>query len=162
MKTFKDKTVVITGAGSGIGRALALNFADRGANLALSDINEAGLLETKVLAESKGATVYSYIFDVAVNAEFLKFAQQVENDIGAADVVINNAGITHRNASIEKLSIEEFEKVMAINFWGMVYGSKAFLPQLKKDTATALVNVSSVFGIFGVFWHIFSVFFLNI
>lgn len=153
MKNFKNKTVVITGAGSGIGRALALNFAKRGANLALSDINEFNLSETAEHAKKEGIKIFTKVFDVSKNEQFLQFAEDVKQNLGAADVMINNAGVALGKLNIEETTIEQFEWLMGINFWGMVYGSKAFLPQLKKEETTALVNVSSMFGLVGIMYQ---------
>jgi short-subunit dehydrogenase len=149
MNNFKNKTVVITGAGSGIGKALALNFAKRGANLAIADINEVNLNETVDEAKKSGIKVFSKVLDVSKNEQVLKFAEEVKQNLGNADIMINNAGVALGKMSVEETSIENFEWIMSINFWGMVYGTKAFLPQLKKQETTVLVNVSSLFGLIG-------------
>ncbi len=149
MKNFKGKTVVITGAGSGIGRALAINFSKRGANLAIADINEGNLNDTVEEIKKNGITIFSKVFDVSKNEQVLKFAEDVKQHLGNADVVINNAGVALGKMTFEETSMEELEWIMSINFWGMVYGTKAFLPQLKKQETTALVNVSSLFGLVG-------------
>jgi len=149
MKNFKDKVVVITGAGSGIGRALALNFSKKGAKLAIADVNEVNLNETADVIKKEGTTVFYKVLDVSKNEQVLKFAEDVKQNLGAADVVINNAGVALGKMTVEETSIEDMEWIMGINFWGMVYGTKAFLPQLKKQETTALVNVSSLFGLIG-------------
>lgn len=149
MKDFKNKIVVITGAGSGIGQALAYNFAKKGGILAIADINESNLQATASEVEKLGAKVFSQKLDVSKNEEFLKFAEDVKNTLGNADIMINNAGVALGKMTVEETSIEDFEWIMGVNFWGMVYGSKAFLPQLRKDSTTALVNLSSLFGLVG-------------
>jgi short-subunit dehydrogenase len=150
MKNFNGKTVVITGAASGIGRSLALAFADRGANLVLSDINEEELNETKELALKYSVDVFTKKVDVSKNEEMLALADFVKNTLGNADVMVNNAGVALGKMTIEETSIEEFEWLMGINFWGMVYGTKAFLPQLRAQKQAALVNISSLFGLIGI------------
>lgn len=148
MKSFKKKVVVITGAGSGIGRALAQNFAKKGAYLAISDKNEKGLAETAELC--KTTQVYTEIFDVSKKEEFRKFAKNVVKEYGRADVIINNAGVALGKSTLLDLEYEEFEWLMGINFWGVVYGTKEFLPILLKQPEAAIVNISSLFGLMGV------------
>lgn len=150
MRTFQNKTAVITGAGSGIGRALALAFAKEGAQLALNDWNEKGLQETLQLVQALGARAKSWAFDVADRARVFAFAEDVAREFGAADILINNAGIALRAENCDVITIEEMEKVIAVNQWGVVYGTKAFLPQLLSRPESALVNISSLFGIIGM------------
>lgn len=150
MKDFKNKTVVITGAGSGIGRALSYELADRGANVAIADIDEANLQETAAEIKKRGVKMFAKVFDVAKYDQFQQFAEDVKQNLGPADLVINNAGVALGKLNAEETSIELFEWLMGINFWGMVYGSKVFLPQLHKNETTALVNVSSMFGLVGI------------
>ena len=144
MKNLKDKVVVITGAASGIGKALAQQFAKLGSHLALNDFNEEGLLETvKELQSITSGKVFSASFDVSKVENFEKFARQIFEEFGCVDIVINNAGVALGRVSIEDVSYKDFEWVMNINFWGMVYGTKTFLPLLKKQPEAALVNISS-------------------
>lgn len=150
MKEFKNKIVVITGAASGIGMALTIDFADRGAILAICDNNIDSLKYLVLKLEQMRAKVYYKQVDVSNYNEVVSFAKDVEYSLGKADVVINNAGVGHGKLSVEEFLIHDMERIMNINFWGMVYGTKAFLPQLKKDSATALVNVSSIAGLFSV------------
>lgn len=148
MKDFLNKIVVVTGAASGIGKALAYEFAKEGAKLVLCDNNQKNLeLVCKELAYS---VLKSSCFDVSKNDLFLKLAQEVETEFDGADILINNAGVALGKMTAEETSIEEFEWLMNINFWGMVYGSKAFLPQLKKKNRAVLLNVSSLFGLIGI------------
>ncbi len=149
MKSFKDKVAVITGAGSGIGRALAGQLAAQGAKLALSDVNEAGLRETVEALGLDSERVISKVFDVADRNAVYTFADEVMAHFDAAHLVINNAGVA-LGASVEEMSYEDFEWLMGINFWGVVYGTKAFLPHLKAADEGHIVNVSSVFGLIGV------------
>ncbi|MFK7773212.1 MAG: SDR family NAD(P)-dependent oxidoreductase [Saprospiraceae bacterium] len=151
MKNLQDKVVVITGAASGIGKALAQHFAKAGSHLALNDFNEAGLLQTvKELQSIATGKIFTSPFDVSKVENFEKFAEQVSKTFGRVDIVINNAGVALGRVSVEEVSYEDFEWVMNINFWGMVYGTKTFLPLLKKQPEAALVNISSVFGIAGI------------
>ena len=149
MKDLKDKVVVITGVGSGIGRALAMNLSKRNARLALNDINQDNLDETVRLC-SEGTEILSYAFDVSSKEEWKVFRDKVVDKYGQVDVVINNAGVALGNYTIDEVSLEDFEWLMGINFWGMVYGTKYFLEDLKARTSSAVVNISSVFGLAGV------------
>ncbi|MBP7779981.1 MAG: SDR family oxidoreductase [Burkholderiaceae bacterium] len=142
---FQNKVVAITGAASGIGRALAVDLASRGACLALADVNLAGLDETASQLPS-GTQVRTYSLDVSSKEAVFAFADSVQRDFGAAHFVINNAG-TAVLATVEHVSIEEIEKVIAINLWGVIYGTKAFLPIMLKQREGCIVNISSVFGL---------------
>lgn len=148
MKNLQDKVVVISGAGSGIGRALALQMAKEGAKLALNDCNEIALKETISLIENP--VVYSEVLDVADKEKIERFAQNVVEAYDKVDVVINNAGVALAGKDALATAYEEFEWLMNINFWGTVYGTKAFLPFLLKEKEASLVNISSVFGLAGV------------
>ncbi len=151
MKNLQDKVVVITGAASGIGKALAQQFAKAGSHLALNDFNETGLLQTiEELKPLSSEKIISAAFDVSKVENFEKFAQQISEEFGRVDIVINNAGVALGRVSVEEVEYKDFEWVMNINFWGMVYGTKTFLPLLKKQSEAALVNISSIFGIAGI------------
>ncbi len=149
MTDIKGKLAIVTGAASGIGRGTALELAKRGARLAISDLDRAGLAETAKRIEAIGAPVTTYLLDVADRDAVYAFAQEIETTHGGADIVINNAGVAPI-ARVDELSYEDFEWVMNIDFWGMVYGTKAFLPQLQKKGAGHIVNVSSLFGLIAV------------
>ena len=151
MKTFRGRVAAVTGAGSGIGRALARELAARGAHLALSDINEATLAETVMLCEAAGAAakITSQRVDVADRGAVYAWADQVVADHGHVNLIFNNAGVALA-ASIEAMSYEDFEWLMSINFWGVVHGTKAFLPHLKAAGEGHVINMSSVFGLISV------------
>ena len=149
MKNLNGRVAAITGAGSGIGRALAKDLARRGAHLALSDIDEVGLAETVALCEGFGVKVTSQRVDVADRAAMFAWADQVVADHGKVNLIFNNAGVA-LGATIEAMSYEDFEWLMSINFWGVVHGTKAFLPHLKAAGEGHSVNLSSVFGLISV------------
>jgi butyryl-CoA dehydrogenase len=149
MKEFNGRVAAITGAGSGIGRALANNLARQGAVLALSDIDEVGLAETVSQCEGRGIKVTSQRLDVADRDAVYAWADAVVEDHGQVNLIINNAGVA-LGATIDAMSYEDFEWLMNINFWGVVYGTKAFLPHLKAAGEGHIVNLSSVFGLISV------------
>lgn len=149
MTTISGKLAVITGAASGIGRATAIELARRGARVAVTDVNRDGLAETEALIKAAGGEVATYLLDVADRDAFHAFAQEIEETQGGADIVINNAGVA-QIARVEDLTYDDFEWVMNIDFWGMVYGTKAFLPQLQAKGSGHIVNVSSLFGLLAV------------
>jgi NADP-dependent 3-hydroxy acid dehydrogenase YdfG len=141
------KLVVITGAGSGIGRALAQHLAGRGARLALSDLDAAGLAETVALLGD--AEVRSDRLDVRDRAAMAAYAASVAEQFGGVDVVINNAGVA-LTGSVLGMSYADLEWVLDIDFWGVVHGSKEFLPYLIASGDGILVNLSSLFGLLAV------------
>ncbi len=147
MSCFAKKVVVITGAGSGIGRSLARQLAAKGARLALSDVNAAGLEETMKSLPS-GTEARSYMLDVAKREAVFNHADEVKRDFGTAHFVINNAGATVIG-TLAHLSIEEIEWQLGINLWGVIYGTKAFLPMMLAQREGRIVNISSVFGMVG-------------
>jgi butyryl-CoA dehydrogenase len=148
-KQWQDNVAVITGAASGIGRALAVRLAQEGCHLALCDVNTEALEETAALVRDAGREVFTSKLDVADRAAFSDFVDAVIERFGGVHIVINNAGVTVVD-TVEHMSWEDFEWLMGINFWGMVYGSKLFLPHLKKQKQAYLLNVSSVFGFIAV------------
>lgn len=149
MKSLQDRVAVITGAGSGIGRALALQLSAAGCKLALSDINEAAVQQVAAQLEEAGCPVIADRLDVADKDAFYAYAEKVQAHYGQVNLVINNAGVA-LGASVEETSYEDFEWLMGINFWGVVYGTKAFLPLLKQAGEGHIVNISSVFGLISV------------
>jgi NAD(P)-dependent dehydrogenase (short-subunit alcohol dehydrogenase family) len=149
MKNFKNKVAAITGAASGMGRTLALELARRGCHLALSDVNEAGLAETAQMAGKLGVKVTTAKLNVADREAFFAWADQVVADHGKVNLIFNNAGVA-LGAFIETLKPKDFEWIMGINFWGVVWGTQAFLPHLKKSGEGHIVNTSSLFGLLSV------------
>jgi NAD(P)-dependent dehydrogenase (short-subunit alcohol dehydrogenase family) len=149
MKQLKDRTAVVTGAGSGIGRALSLLLAREGCRLAIADISVAGLAETKREVEALGRPVSSHVVDVSDKARMQEFVREVVDQHGAVHILVNNAGVAVAK-SFEDHTIEDFEWLMGINFWGVVYGCKYFLPELKKTDEGHIINISSLFGLVGV------------
>ena len=147
MKSLDNKVVVITGAGSGIGRALAVNLAQKGALLALSDVDEAGLAETVDLAKNAGAReVRSDRLDVADRAAFTAYAAAVAEHFGRVNVVVNNAGVALAGDLVD-LEYDDIDWIIGINFWGVVHGTKEFLPHLIASGDGHVVNISSLFGL---------------
>ncbi|MGI9345119.1 MAG: SDR family NAD(P)-dependent oxidoreductase [Gammaproteobacteria bacterium] len=142
---YKEKIVVITGAGSGIGRQLALRYSADQARLALCDIDPETLAETAQLCRDAGASeVQAEQLDVAGRQEVYQWAERINNSMGPADVVVNNAGIAYV-AGFDEQDMDYFERVMQVNFYGVVWGCRAFLPQLRQ-TQGSIVNISSIFG----------------
>lgn len=149
MKSFKHKVAAITGAASGMGRELAVELAKQGCEVAISDVNETGLAETAALARAYGVKVTSQKLDVANREAVYAWADQVVADHGKVNLVFNNAGVA-LGSTVEGMSYEDFEWLMGINFWGVVYGTKAFLPHLKAAGDGHIINTSSIFGIGGI------------
>jgi NAD(P)-dependent dehydrogenase (short-subunit alcohol dehydrogenase family) len=146
MNCYQGKVAVITGAGSGIGRELAILLAARGARLALSDVDMAGLEETRKLCGN--AETRTYRVDVSSREQVFAHAEDVKRDFGTAHFLFNNAGVT-LFATIAEATIEEIEWQVAINLWGVIYGTKAFLPMMMAQRDGRIVNISSVFGLIG-------------
>ncbi|MEQ8842735.1 MAG: SDR family NAD(P)-dependent oxidoreductase [Acidimicrobiales bacterium] len=148
--SFIDKVVVVTGAGSGMGRAYALEFEKVGAKLALCDIDPVGLQETvDALRTPRDDRVFSSTVDVADEDAVNEFADRSRAALGNAHVVINNAGIAGSMLPGAETSVKDLDRVFAVNFYGVVHGTLAFLPQLEANAEAALVNVSSIFGMIG-------------
>lgn len=145
MKNLNNKVAAITGAGSGIGRMLAVQLAAEACHLAISDIHEAGLKETKKLI-GNGVRVSTHIVDVSKQDQVMRFAKEAEARHGGIDIIINNAGVALGDF-LETVPIEDFKWLMGINFWGVVYGTMAFLPYLRKRPEGHVVNISSINGI---------------
>ena len=143
---FRGKVAVVTGAGSGIGRELALQLATRGARLALSDMNMAGLRETAALCGA--AEVRCYELNVATRDAVFAHAAEVQRDFGTAHFIFNNAGVTLA-ATFEHMTPEEMEWLLNIDLYGVIWGSKAFLPMMLAQREGHIVNISSIFGLVG-------------
>lgn len=146
MDQLSGAVAVVTGAGSGIGRALAQELATAGAQLALADINRAGLEQT--LALLGPATARPYQVDVGNASDVDEFAAKVRQDFKRASLLINNAGVA-LYGTFSEISLAEMEWLFRINFWGVVHGCKSFLPLLQQGSDAHIVNLSSVYGLFG-------------
>ena len=149
MKDFKNKVAAITGAGSGMGRSLAVLLAARGCHVALSDINEKGLAETVKLLDGTGVKVTSQKLDVADKDAVFAWADKVAGDHGKVNLIFNNAGVA-LGSVVDGGGYDDFEWIMNINFWGVVHGTKAFLPYLKDAGDGHIINTSSLFGLIAV------------
>lgn len=147
MSLTKESVVVITGAGSGIGRALAMRLAKENiSGIAISDVNADGLAETEKLIGNSDLKITTHLVNVADENEMRGFAEAVVKDHGRVTHVINNAGVA-LGGLVEDVSLGDMRWLMDINFWGVVYGTKFFLPLLEKEKSAHIVNFSSLFGL---------------
>jgi NAD(P)-dependent dehydrogenase (short-subunit alcohol dehydrogenase family) len=137
---------VVTGAAGGIGRALARRLAAEGAALALADLDEGALAEVASELTEEGREVSTHAVDVSDAARVAEFAREVEARHGRADALVNNAGVA-LIGDVEEVSLADIEWLMGVNFWGVVHGVKHFLPLLRRQPESYLVNVSSIFGV---------------
>ncbi|PJE22862.1 MAG: acetoin dehydrogenase [Mycobacterium sp.] len=149
MDGFAGKVAVVTGAGSGIGRALALELARSGARLAISDLDVDGLGQTEELIRRLGAPVRADRLDVTEREALLAYADTVNAHFGIVHQIYNIAGIAFLG-DVEVSRFKDIEKVMDVDYWGVVNGTKAFLPHLIASGDGHVVNMSSMFGLFGV------------
>ncbi len=149
MQGFAGKVAVVTGAGSGIGRALALELGRSGAKVAISDVDVEGLAETEAQLKAIGAEVKADRLDVTEREAFLAYADAVREHFGKVNQIYNNAGIAF-TGDVEVSQFKDIERVMDVDFWGVVNGTKAFLPHLIASGDGHVINVSSVFGLFAV------------
>jgi short-subunit dehydrogenase len=149
MKKLTDRVAVVTGAAGGIGRATSLQLAKEGCDLAISDVNEAGLQETASQARALGRKVCAHVVDVSNKERMRRYADEVIAEHGQVHILVNNAGVTV-TSPFESHSLEDFEWIVGINFWGVVYGCKFFLPYLQQADEAHIVNLSSLFGLLGV------------
>ena len=150
MNSFQDKVAVITGAGSGLGRALAIQLNQAGAHLALCDLNMAGLEETRTLVTDQSLKTTLHGVDVSNREQMQLFAGEVITQHGKVDILINNAGISLTPKFFEDITEEQFEKVLSINLYGVYHGVRAFLPHLKDRPEAAIVNMPSLAGLVGL------------
>ena len=149
MTYVNGKIAALTGAGSGIGRALALQLNREGCELFLSDISADGLNETLAMLSRKDVSADIHILDVADKLGVYAWAEKIAKAKGHVDIVINNAGVALMS-TVENNRYEDLEWLMGVNFWGVVYGTQAFLPLLRKSQQGHLVNISSLFGLMSV------------
>ncbi|WP_410209378.1 SDR family NAD(P)-dependent oxidoreductase [Aquirhabdus sp.] len=146
MKNFKGKVAAITGAGSGIGQQLAVLLAKEGCNLSLSDVSEAGLAATVELVKPFKINVTTQKVDVSDQAQVAAWAKETVAKHGQVNLIFNNAGVA-MGSTVEGMSYKDLEWMMDINFWGVVYGTKEFLPLLKQSGDGHIINISSLFGL---------------
>ena len=146
MKNFKNKVAAVTGAGSGIGQQLAVLLAKQGCHLSLSDVNEQGLVETVEKLKDSNVRVTIKKLDVSDRIAMKEWAEETVKDHGSVNMIFNNAGVALAS-TVEGASYEELEWIVNINFWGVVYGTKEFLPLIKKTGEGHIINISSLFGL---------------
>ncbi len=146
MKDFRDKVAAITGAGSGMGRTLALNLAAQGCHLALSDVDQHGLAQTLRLLETQDVRVTGDPLDVANREAVYAWADKVVADHGKVNLIFNNAGVAHAS-TIAQMDYDQLEWIININLWGVIFGTKAFLPHLEASGEGHIINTSSLFGL---------------
>ncbi|OBH16263.1 SDR family NAD(P)-dependent oxidoreductase [Mycolicibacter sinensis] len=146
MQGFAGKVAVVTGAGSGIGQALAIELARAGAQLAISDVDTEGLAQTERRLTALGVRVKADRLDVTEREAFLAYADEVKEHFGKVNQIYNNAGIAY-SGNIEVSPFKDIERVMDVDFWGVVNGTKAFLPHLIASGDGHVVNISSLFGL---------------
>lgn len=153
MTKIPGKVAVVTGAASGIGRAVSYQLARRGARLAISDVDEVGLTETVRHVRVIGADVHHQVLDVTDREAVLQYADTVVAEYGAVHIVVNNAGVAF-SGDIVDMTFEQLQRVIDVDFWGVVNGTKAFLPHLitsgDNHDPSHVVNMSSVFGLLAV------------
>ena len=149
MQGFAGKVAVVTGAGSGIGQALAVELGRSGASVAISDVDTDGLSVTEQRLVAIGAPVKADRLDVTEREAFHFYADGVKEHFGKVNQIYNNAGIAH-TGDVEVTHFKDIERVMDVDFWGVVNGTKVFLPHLIASGDGHVVNISSVFGLFSV------------
>jgi short-subunit dehydrogenase len=149
VRSFQDKVAVVTGAASGIGRALAEDLARRGADLALVDVSTARLDETAQRVAASGRRVTTHVADVADAARMEALAAEVVAAHGRVELLVNNAGVSV-TGTFEEQSLDDWRWIVGVNLWGVVHGCKFFLPHLRKSREAHIVNLSSAFGLIGL------------
>lgn len=147
MQDFRDKVVVVTGAASGMGRAIALAFAREGSKLAICDVNEEGLISTEKEIKSMGCEVYSQLVDVSKADQVERFRDMVYEKMGRVDVLCNIAGVGS-GGMFEDIPLEDWDWIVGANMWGVIYGCHFFYPRMvEQGTGGHIVNISSLTGL---------------
>jgi short-subunit dehydrogenase len=149
MKQISGRVAVVTGAGSGIGRAVSLELASQGADLALVDIDEPGLKAVRAAVEALGRKASIHLVDVSSQQQMSELPEQVLSAHGAVHILVNNAGVSV-NLPFDQQSVDDLEWITGINYWGVMYGCKYFLPYLQKADQAHIVNMSSSAGLIGM------------
>lgn len=150
MKHFEGRVAVVTGAGSGIGKEVALQLAGEGATVVAADWHEADAKITAEIIRARGSNASSYVVDVSDSDMVFQLAADVQKAYGAADLLVNNAGIMIKPVDFDDVPDGEFERLAAVNLWGVVHCTRAFLPQLRSRPRANIVNISSLGGIIGM------------
>lgn len=146
MEDLSGKVAAVIGAASGIGRFLAVNLATEGCDLSLAEINGRGLEETAGMLLGDDIKAAAHVVDISDSEQVYDFATDAFEQHGKANIITNNEGVTV-GGTVEDVSYENFEWLFGINFWGVVYGTKAFLPCLQRSSESHIVNISSIFGL---------------
>ena len=149
MRSFTGRVAVVTGAGSGIGRATAEALARRGCHLALVDIDEASAAQTAQMLAGSDSTVSTHVIDVTDQEQMTALADAIVERHGGCHILVNNAGVTSAGA-FEDESLDDLHWITDINVWGVVHGCRAFLPALRRADEAHIVNLSSMVGILGL------------
>jgi NAD(P)-dependent dehydrogenase (short-subunit alcohol dehydrogenase family) len=149
VKDLRGRVAVVTGAGSGIGRATSLALAERGCDVAAVDVVGTAAEETARLVSAMGRRCTSHVADVRSLDRMVALADEVEAEHGTCHVLVNNAGVTSAG-SFERESLEDLHWIVDINVWGVVHGCRAFLPLLRRSDEAHIVNMSSMVGLLGL------------
>jgi short-subunit dehydrogenase len=149
MRDLTGRVAVITGAGSGIGREVALDLAQRGCHVAAVDIRAEGIKATTAAVRALGVHASAHLVDVADAAQVKLLPDAVLSEHGSCHILVNNAGVTSAGA-FEKETLEDLRWIVGINLWGVVHGCHAFLPTLRQQDQAHIVNVSSMVGLMGL------------
>lgn len=146
---FNGKTALITGAASGIGKATAITFAEKGAKVVILDMDAEKLERTKAKIQEIGADVLSYVCDISNQERVNEVTEDVLKNFGKIDILVNNAAIFRSYSDFLTTPIEEWKKYIDVNIMGIVYFTKAVLPQMIENGYGKIVNVASVAGVYG-------------
>jgi short-subunit dehydrogenase len=150
MKSFKNKNAYITGAGSGMGKEMALILAKEGCNLIITDKDKSNLEVTKSLIEKYNVQCFDYCYDVGNPKEIEKYTTKALKDLGHLDILINNAGYALGAISLEEIKMEDYHNIVNVNMWGVIYHTKFLLHHLLQRPEANITNISSLFGIAGI------------